>query len=211
MTSSNIEFVLASSSKYKIEVFKKLNIPFSTLSPDVDESPLINEKADELVLRLAQTKAETALAMARQTQSVGKYSQASATYYIGVDQVATFDGQIIGKSHCLENAIVQLSCFAEQSVTFQTGISLVSSNNVIHSCLEPFEVKFKKLTQKQIKNYLVSEQPFDCAGSFKCEGQGILLFENLNGRDINSLVGMPLIAFQELCLKFDIDLFDLIN
>ena len=53
--------------------------------------------------------------------------------------------------------------------------------------------------------------PLDCAGSFKCEGQGILLFEEMKGRDINSLVGMPLIAFRELCMKFGIDLFELIG
>ena len=96
-------------------------------------------------------------------------------------------------------------------MTFLTGTSIINSNNVVHSYVEPFEVKFKKLTLRQIENYVASEQPLDCAGSFKCEGQGILLFENLNGRDINSLVGMPLIAFQELCLKFGIDLFELIS
>ena len=45
-----------------------------------------------------------------------------------------------------------------------------------------------------IENYLRREEPYDCAGSFKCEGLGIVLFERLTGNDPTSLQGLPLIA-----------------
>ena len=96
-------------------------------------------------------------------------------------------------------------------MTFLTGISLITSAGAVHSHVEEFDVHFTELSLAQITAYVNSEMPLDCAGSFKCEGQGILLFESLSGRDINALVGMPLIALKELCLKEDVDLFQLLN
>lgn len=196
-------FILATSSKYKIQVFEKLGISFSTQVPDIDEHQLKNESPSELVARLSMEKALKAL-------QLNKSHRYAKTLYVGIDQVATFDNEIIGKSHTVDNAIAQLTEFSGQSVKFLTGITLLRTQEDYASKVEPFVVKFKSLSQHQIKKYVASEMPLDCAGSFKSEGQGILLFEDLAGRDINSLVGMPLIAFQELCLTFDIDLFDLL-
>lgn len=196
-------FILATSSKYKIQVFEKLGIPFRTLVPDIDESPLLNEGPSELVARLSAQKALKALELDNEQSSADNL-------YIGIDQVATFNNQIIGKSHTVEKAIAQLESFSGNSVTFLTGISVVNNARESFTQVEPFEVKFKSLSRTQIEKYVASEMPLDCAGSFKSEGQGILLFDDLAGRDINSLVGMPLIAFQELCFKFDIDLFELL-
>ena len=74
--------------------------------------------------------------------------------------------------------------------------------------VETFDVAFKTLTEDQISTYLRIEQPYDCAGSFKCEGLGIALFESLNGRDPNTLIGLPLIALMDLFNTMSVDLFD---
>lgn len=58
---------------------------------------------------------------------------------------------------------------------------------------EPFQVR--KLSEAEISAYVILEQPLNCAGSFKNEGLGIALFDRLEGRDPNALVGLPLIAF----------------
>lgn len=198
------QFILASSSAYKKAVLSKLNIPFRTFSPDIDETPLTDETAEKLVARLSNEKALKAC------ESDDAINKDAERYYIGVDQVAVFRNKIIGKSHTIENAIAQLSSFSGSTVTFLTGISLCNHLGKVLTHVEPYQVTFKSLTQRQIEQYVHSERPLDCAGSFKCEGQGILLFESMEGRDINSLVGMPLIAFQELCLRFDVDLFELL-
>ena len=203
-----ISFVLASSSPYKKNVLAKLGLPFATQTPDINESPLPNETPNELVARLATEKAQKVLASYQYSVSAGEPPR---HLFIGVDQVAVLEGEILTKPGNFQNAVTQLTACSGQEVKFLTGISLVDQNNQHMSLVEPFSVVFKKLNSRQIHNYVRAEQPFDCAGSFKCEGMGILLFESMCGRDINSLIGMPLLALQELAQQFNIDLFDLLT
>ena len=60
--------------------------------------------------------------------------------------------------------------------------------------LVPTQVQFRGLTRKQIDAYLRREQPFDCAGSAKSEGLGIVLLERIEATDPTALIGLPLIA-----------------
>jgi len=84
-------------------------------------------------------------------------------------------------------------------VRFLTGLAVLDTRTgTLKTRCEPFEVHFRELTAEEIENYLNKEQPYDCAGSFKMEGLGITLFEALEGRDPNSLVGLPLIALNAL-------------
>jgi len=71
--------------------------------------------------------------------------------------------------------------------------------------VEPFHVYFRELGETQIENYLRQEEPYDCAGSFKSEGLGIALFERLEGKDPNTLVGLPLIELVRVLGKFGVD------
>ncbi|BDX06653.1 Maf family protein [Planctobacterium marinum] len=202
----DIQVTLASGSKYKNDVLSKLGIPFHSVSPNIDESTKSGESPETLVTRLAKAKAEKVLG-----QSEEQRETSPLRFVIGVDQVAVHKGEIIGKPGNIECAVQQLSNFSAEKVLFITGICLLSSNNQYETHVEPYEVSFKALSQRQIKQYIDAEMPLDCAGSFKCEGQGILLFSALSGRDPNALIGMPLIALQELFLRFDLDLFDYIQ
>lgn len=194
-----MNIILASSSLYRQSILKKLQIPFSSIAPNIDESPVESESISEQVARLAIKKA---LAVASQIKH-------NNSYIIGSDQLASFNGQVIGKPGNFKSAKQQLLNFSGQTVTFFTGLCLLHADNhhELH-IVETFDVTFRALTENQISTYLKIEQPYDCAGSFKCEGLGIALFDSLNGRDPNTLIGLPLIALIDLFKTMSVDLFE---
>jgi len=71
---------------------------------------------------------------------------------------------------------------------------------VLEAC-DLTEVRFRALGADEIARYVAAEQPLDCAGSFKCEGLGITLFEAIDNRDPTALIGLPLIALSGLLRK----------
>ena len=179
--------ILGSSSVYRVELLRKLNLPFRTVSPNIDEAPLQNEVPAELVKRLAEQKA-IAIALSHPKALI-----------IGSDQVAVLHGDILGKPGTHEAATEQLQAASGQTVLFLTGLALFNSEtHRMQSLVEPFEVTFKNLSDKQIQFYLEKEEPYQCAGSFKSEGLGISLFDKLQGNDPNSLIGLPLIELISL-------------
>ena len=174
--------ILASSSPFRRQILDKLQIEYSCISPDIDESALDNESPEALVARLAEAKAQ-------------KIAQTEASsLIIGSDQVAVLGNEILGKPHTHENAVAQLKKLSGHTVTFLTGLSLVNSETgQAQTEVVPFKVVFRNLTEDMIENYLKAETPYNCAGSFKSEALGIVLFERLEGEDPNTLIGLPLI------------------
>ncbi|MCG7967097.1 MAG: Maf-like protein [Candidatus Thiodiazotropha taylori] len=188
--SDPLPLVLASSSPFRRELLSRLGLEFSTSSPDVDESRLNNESAEALVQRLSKLKA---MAVAETHPEA---------LIIGSDQVATVDETILGKPGKHEKAVEQLLNASGKRVTFYTGLTLYNSKTgQEQSCCEPFHVHFRTLTQSEIENYLLKEQPYNCAGSFKSEGLGITLFESMEGTDPNALIGLPLIRLITMLRK----------
>lgn len=176
------QLVLGSSSPFRAELLAKLGLAFITSSPDIDESAIENETAEQLVQRLSEQKA---LKIAESNPDA---------LIIGSDQVAILEGEILGKPGNHVNAVKQLTAASGKTVRFLTGLALLNSNTGnMQSLVEPFEVSFKALSQSQIEHYLNTEQPYQCAGSFKSEGFGISLFSKLTGDDPNTLIGLPLI------------------
>jgi MAF protein len=179
--------VLASTSPFRREILGKLGLDFDTASPDIDESPRPGEDAIQLVKRLAEAKAR-AVADAH-----------PGALIIGSDQVATIDGEILGKPGHRARAIEQLTRVSGRMVVFQTGLCLFNAlTGRAWTLCESFKVHFRDLTLAQICSYLDREQPYNCAGSFKSEGLGIALFERLDGDDPNALIGLPLIRLMDL-------------
>lgn len=186
--------ILASSSPFRQQILKKLNLPFSSFSPDVDESHIKDESPQALVARLSVMKAKAA---------DGTFSEGLV---IGSDQVAVHEGKILGKPHTKENAIKQLQSFSGNKVRFLTGLCLYDIATNRHEVIvEPFDVHFKELNLAQIEAYCDAETPYQCAGSFKSEGLGICLFEKLEGSDPNTLIGLPLIRLNALLARFGVD------
>lgn len=186
--------LLASSSTYRRQLFSRLGLPFEYGAPNIDEAILPGETADQLVARLAQAKAS---ALAR------PYTN---TLIISSDQVAVIDKQIIGKPYTYERAFAQLRAASGNTVHFKTGLCLLnSSSGRSQLAVEAFSVSFRPLTDEQIDSYLQREQPYDCAGSFKCEGLGIALFTKMAGNDPNTLIGLPLIRLTDMLMNEGID------
>jgi len=195
-----VALILASSSPFRQTLLSKLGLEFSVQSPDIDESRKPGESPEQLVYRLAQDKA----------QEVAKSQHG---LIIASDQVATLqDGlgaqdAVLGKPHTHENAIKQLSACSGNVVTFVTSLCLLNTNSGnIQTIVETYKVVFKTLKPEQIDNYLKKEQPYNCAGSFKSEGLGISLFSSLEGRDPNTLIGLPLIQLIKLLENEGIDI-----
>jgi len=177
-----MKLILASSSPYRRELLNRLKIPFEVIAPDVDEAPRPGETPSALVDRLSIEKA--------QKIAGGK----PGTLVIGSDQVAVYNGTIVGKPHSHDKAVEQLRSASGRAVTLYTGLALVNADNgrVQHEVI-PYRVTFRSLTDAQIESYLRKEQPYSCAGSVRSEGLGIALLERFEGDDPNTLIGLPLI------------------
>jgi septum formation protein len=179
------ELILASTSRYRAELLRKLGLSFTTRAPGVDEAGLAGESPTALVTRLAQAKAR-AVAL-----------DAGEALIIGSDQVAVCGDRILGKPGTDLAARAQLAALSGRSVDFLTSLCLLDTRtDQIQLTVVTTRVQFRHLNATEIANYISREQPLDCAGSFKSEGLGIALFEAIEGPDPNALIGLPLI---ELC------------
>jgi septum formation protein len=175
--------ILASSSIYRRELLTRLQIPFSCISPDVDETQIEGELPQETALRLAKDKAI----------KIGT-SHVDALI-IGCDQVATLDNIQLGKPLNHDNATKQLRMMRGREVIFHSALCLYNAKTQnMQATVVPYIVQFRNLTDAQIENYLLKEQPYHCAGSAKSEGLGIAIIEKMTGEDPNALIGLPLIA-----------------
>jgi septum formation protein len=174
--------ILASTSRYRRELLERLRLPFDVHAPDVDEAPLTGEAPAALAQRLALAKAR-AVSAAHPNAIV-----------IGSDQVADLDGTPVGKPGTHERAVAQLRAMRGRSIVFQTAVAVVRpSTGYVGTALAPVTVRFRNLSDTEIEHYLCTEQPYDCAGSAKCETLGIALLDAIDSDDPTALVGLPLI------------------
>lgn len=184
---STPQIVLASTSRYRRELLARLGLPFEVASPHVDETALPNEAPQDTARRLAEAKAR---AVAQ------RYPRAIV---IGSDQVAVLEGMPLGKPGNHANALRQLKAMRGKEVSFHTALCVChAASGQAPTRVVPFHVRFRDYTDAQIERYLQREQPYDCAGSARCEGLGIALIAEMRGTDPNALIGLPLIALTEM-------------
>ncbi len=176
------KLILGSTSPYRRELLARLRIPFEIAAPDVDETPRPLETPQQLACRLAMSKARAVAA------------RFPACVVIGSDQVADLQGQPLGKPGNHAKALLQLQQMRGKTVIFQTAVAVVCAQaKFAQMDLAQVKVKFRDLTDAQIEAYLQAETPYDCAGSAKSEGLGIVLLEAIDNDDPTALVGLPLI------------------
>lgn len=188
--------VLASTSPYRSELLQRLQLPFITAAPDVDETPRPGESARETSFRLSQAKARAV---------AGDYPDA---LIIGSDQVALLEDRQIGKPLTHDNAVRQLKTMRGKTTCFYTALTLLNSRTG-HIQTEVAEnyVTLRNLSDEEIEGYLQKEQPYNCAGSAKSEGLGIALMSSMRGDDPNALIGLPLILLIEMLRREKVRLF----
>lgn len=191
---SEPNLILGSTSVYRRELLERLRIPFTVASPDVDETP----RPDEAPAALAQR-----LALAKANAVAQRYPDCIV---IGSDQVADLYGEALGKPGNHANAVAQLRRMRGQTVVFQTAVAVacVATGFRAHS-LAAVHVTFRQLTDQEIEHYLLTETPYDCAGSAKSEGLGITLLESIVSDDPTALIGLPLIRTSQMLRAAGID------
>lgn len=188
------QIVLASSSRYRQQQLTNLQLYFDCCSPDIDESPLPQETAEQCAARLALAKAQAAA------------TKHPSQWIIAADQTLGLDGQILGKPGSMEAACAQLGQLSGREVTFYSALCLYHAElaQQFTACV-PTVVQYRALNPRQIRAYLHKEPAFDCAGSFKSEGLGIALLERVQSDDPSALIGLPMIALTSLLARAGID------
>ena len=186
--------ILGSTSPYRRELLQRLRLPFDVVAPGVDESARPAEKPIDLAMRLALEKAQDVA------------SRHPDAVVIGADQVADLNGVAVGKPGNFERARAQLQGLSGRTVVFHSAVAVVSRGAGFAQVVNaPVTVRFRTLTDAQIDNYLHLEQPYDCAGSAKCETLGITLLDAIHSDDPTALVGLPLIRTSALLRACGLD------
>jgi septum formation protein len=190
-SSAPLRLILASSSTYRRQLLERLQLPFDVMVPAIIETALPGEAPETTALRLARAKAHAVAA------------QAPGSLVIGSDQVATLDGEQIGKPGNHASALAQLQKMRGRRVVFHTALCLwdgreaTPADAVQLRNVQTF-VTFRDLSDAELDAYLRIEQPYDCAGSAKNEGLGIAILEQIDSTDPTALTGLPLIALTDM-------------
>jgi septum formation protein len=177
--------LLASTSRYRAELLKRLQVPFEAVTPGTDEAPRAGEPPAQMAQRLAQAKARDVAA------------RHPDRWVLGSDQVPAFEGRVFGKPGDRAAALDQLLSCSGKAVTFHTAAALVGAGRMLEE-MDTTVVRFRTLVRADVERYLDAEPAYDSAGSFKVEGLGITLFEAIESRDPTALIGLPLIAVRRL-------------
>jgi MAF protein len=194
---SRASIILASSSASRKSLMQTLHLPFTCESPDIDESPLPGETVKDMVLRLSIEKA----------RAIAKHQ--THALVIGSDQSAITLADpyhFLGKPLTREKAFAQLRASSGQTLVFYTGLCVIDSRTQEeHTQIAETRVVMKNLSDTQIENYLSKEDALKCAGSFKSEGLGVALFDQLSESEPGALMGLPLISLVNFLTKADCD------
>ncbi|MDH3431747.1 MAG: Maf family nucleotide pyrophosphatase [Gammaproteobacteria bacterium] len=182
--------VLASASPYRRDLLDRFLDDFETVSPDIDESNDLGLSPKEFAQHLARTKAETVSMQARDS------------LIIGADQLAVVDGKVVGKPGGHQKAVEQLMAASGKTVTFLTAVCILDPvGRSRYEHVDKTMVHFRQFDRRLAESYLRHDEPYDCAGSFKIEGAGFVLFESVTTDDPTALIGLPMIWVSDVLLE----------
>ncbi len=181
---------LASSSRYRRGLLNRFLDEYEAVSPEIDESNVEDLGPQDLASHLARKKAEAVSINAREA------------LVIGADQLAVLDGQVLGKPGDHQKAIEQLLAASGKTVTFLTAVCILDPvGRTRHEHVDHTSVRFRQFDRRLAEVYLRHDEPYDCAGSFKLEGAGFVLFESVNADDPTALIGLPMIWVADRLLQ----------
>jgi septum formation protein len=182
--------VLASASPYRRDLLDRFLDSYETVSPDIDESNPEMLTPKKLARHLARQKAETVSRQARDS------------LIIGADQLAVLDGQVLGKPGDHQKAVEQLMAASGHTVTFRTAVCILDPvGRTRHEHVDKTTVRFRQFDRRLAESYLRHDKPYDCAGSFKIEGAGFVLFDSVTTDDPTALIGLPMIWVSDVLLE----------
>ncbi len=182
--------ILASSSRYRRGLLDRFLDEYETVTPDVDESNKDGLDPESLARHLARKKAEAVSANARHA------------LIIGADQLAVLEDQVLGKPGNHQQAVEQLMAASGKAIRFLTAVCIldpVSRTRYEHT--DTTTVRFRDYDRRLAESYLRHDEPYDCAGSFKLEGAGFVLFKSVDTDDPTALIGLPMIWVADRLLQ----------
>jgi len=172
-----LPLVLASSSPRRRHWLEAMRIPFEIQVPDVDETPLLDEEPGDLVLRLAELKAEV---VAHRNPD---------RWVMAADTTVAVDHHTLNKPVDVEDAVRMLTLIQGRAHQVHTGFCL-QRNDDTHSFVDTAQVVFRPLTEAQIRWYVGTREPMDKAGAYAIQGIGALFIEGVEG-SFSTVMGLP--------------------
>ncbi|MFH1144308.1 MAG: Maf family protein [Candidatus Eisenbacteria bacterium] len=197
-----MEIILASTSPHRRRLLKRLGLPFRCIAPSIEEEvPRDGEEAGRVVVRNALAKA------------IGAVADHPGAIIIGSDQLAQCGGDVLGKPGSHERAVEQLMRLAGREHRLLTGLAVVqapcaaggSDDLPGRTALVINHLAMRSFTREEAEAYVRRELPLDCAGAYRAEGLGVVLFEHMRGDDPSAIQGLPLIALTRLLRAFGVD------
>jgi len=176
--------ILASTSRYRRALLERLRVPFEVVAPAWDEVRLSDPDTTVSVNALGKARA------AAKTRS--------DTVVLSSDQVAWCDGQILEKPGTPEAACRQLALLAGREHLLYTCVALCMPDGREREETVVAQLRMRPLSPEQIASYVRLDAPLDCAGSYKSEGYGIVLFDAVRCEDPTAIEGLPLISTRRL-------------
>lgn len=179
--------ILASSSPRRRHWLEALRIPFEIQSPHVDETPLLDEEPGDLVLRLAELKAEVIA-----QRNPGRWVMAA-------DTTVAVDHHTLNKPENTEDAVRMLTLIQGRAHQVHTGFCL-QKDGATHSFVDTAQVVFRPLSEAQIRWYVGTHEPMDKAGAYAIQGIGALFIEGVEG-SFSTVMGLPVERIGALFLQ----------
>lgn len=190
--------LLASTSVYRAQLLEKMGLPFTTQRPPFDEdsakTKLLEENQSPLKIAEELSKGK-AHSIVNRDQTI-----------IAGDQLVQFNGRILGQSHNFQNGLQQLKMLAGHTHELVTSVTILSGEQEFH-LNHITTMKMKNLSDLEISNYLKKDKPYDCAGSYKIENSGIILFDEIKTDDFSAIQGLPMIWISQILKELGYEFF----
>lgn len=180
-------FVLASASPRRKEIFGKLTIPFEIVTSSVEETTVHATDAKQYVTGVALLKARD---VAQKTPG---------RVVIGADTIVVKDHQILHKPTSHDEALSHLRILRGSAHDVLTAVAIIEENGHETTFVEKTKVFFKNLSDEFLEAYISTGDPFDKAGGYGIQTDGVFLVDHIEGDYLN-VVGLPLATLCEQLL-----------
>jgi septum formation protein len=198
-----MKFILASSSVYRRQQVEKIGISFDYLKPEIDEDSL---KSSLLSEKKSPQQIAERLSYAKGLSIADKLNCNEQWLVLSGDQVVSFNNQCLGKPHNLQGSMQQLNLLQGNTHQLITAVSLFS-NLGVKNYTQITQLKMHSLSPDEIHNYVLKDEPYDCAGSYKIENNGIALFESIESDDFSAIQGLPMLWLTKKLREYKYEFF----
>ena len=183
----NQDFIyLASASPRRAELLRQIGVRFSTLVPDLDETPLDGETPEDYVVRVAREKAEFA----------GEHLVPGGGAVLAADTAVVLGSDILGKPRDRDEALAMLGKLSGREHRVLTAVALCAEG-ATRVALSESKVEFRPLSLAEAQAYWNTGEPADKAGAYGIQGMGAVFVKRLHG-SYSGVMGLPLFETAKL-------------